>query len=116
MLLRRFLFLSAALFVLPLLACGRNDGTAGESCNEEAPSCEEGLTCRQDFPGTFCAQSCSEEGRREGCPEGTICTREFTDDFLCSPTCESDGDCREGYLCTAVAGGTQGSACRVRTQ
>lgn len=114
MLLRRFLFLFAALFALPLLACGGSDGTVGESCENDAV-CEAGLTCRQDFPGTFCAQSCSAEGQSASCPEGTVCIQEFTDDFMCSPGCASDGDCREGYACTAVAGQDSG-ACRVRIQ
>lgn len=110
----RRLFLSAVLFVLPLSACGSKDGTAGESCSDGG--CDSGLTCRPDFPGTYCAQSCAAEGNRAGCPEDTVCVLEFTDDLMCAPTCESDGDCREGYLCTAVAGGTAGSACRVRIQ
>lgn len=111
---RRFLLLSAALFVLPLSACGDKVSTVGERC-DDGQVCEDGLTCRLDFPGTYCAQSCSTEGEREGCKEDTICVKEFTDDFMCAPTCEEDDDCREGYLCTAVAGRTTG-ACRVRTQ
>jgi hypothetical protein len=113
MLLRRFLFLSATLFVLPLLACGK-DGAAGESCNDDQ-LCDAGLTCELNFPGTFCSKSCPAEGDTASCPSGTVCTEEFNKQLVCSLTCEDDDDCREGYVCTAVAGG-QASACRVETQ
>lgn len=110
---RRSLFLSVALFALQLCACGKS-GTAGESC-EDDDVCEAGLTCRKNFPGTFCAQSCAGEGDTASCPQDTVCAPQFTDELACSPTCESDDDCREGYVCTAVAGG-QSKACRVKTQ
>ncbi len=110
---RRSLFLSAALFVLPLFACA-NDGTVGESC-EDDEVCEASLTCIRHFPGTFCAQSCPEEGDTASCPQDMVCAQQLTNGLMCSHTCEDDDDCREGYLCTAAAGG-QSKVCRVKTQ
>ncbi|NMO17885.1 hypothetical protein HPC49_30965 [Pyxidicoccus fallax] len=109
----RFLCLSAALFVLPLFACGRNDGAVAESCKDDVV-CEAGLACYQNYPGTFCAQSCSEEGDTANCPQGTVCTAQLGEERLCSLTCEDTDDCREGYVCVAVADG-QAKACRVKS-
>lgn len=110
---RRSLFLSVALFVLPLFACG-NDGTVGESC-EDDEVCEAGLSCRRSYPGTFCAQTCTAAGDTASCPQGTVCAQQLDEELVCSLTCESDDDCREGYACLAVAGG-QATACQVKLQ
>ncbi|AFE06635.1 hypothetical protein COCOR_05886 [Corallococcus coralloides DSM 2259] len=106
--------LTRALFpllaILPLLACGDSDGGVGESCGEDG--CDSGLSCRRDFPGTFCAQDCTAEGEGGGCPSGTLCTRQL-DTLMCSPVCDSESDCRESYACNGVSS-TNLKACQVK--
>ncbi|WP_147470103.1 hypothetical protein [Corallococcus sp. AB049A] len=98
------------LMALPLLACGDSTGGVGESCGDEG--CGSGLSCRRDFPGTFCAQDCTEEGAGGGCPEDTLCTRQL-DSLMCSPVCDSSSDCRESYACNGVSN-TNLKACQVK--
>ncbi|WP_147446544.1 hypothetical protein [Corallococcus sp. CA047B] len=96
------------LAVLPLMGCG-GTGAAGESCSEEG--CDVGLECRQDFPGGFCAQECTQEGAQAGCPADMLCARQ-SESLLCSPVCDSQSDCRDNYSCNGVSG-TDQKACRI---
>ena len=91
--------LLASLVVLPLMACGGD--TAGDSCDED--SCPDEQVCRQEFPGGFCAQTCTQEGVQGGCPEDTVCATQLGS-LLCSPVCENQGDCRENYACNGISG------------
>ncbi|RKH61321.1 hypothetical protein D7W81_24130 [Corallococcus aberystwythensis] len=97
------------LAVLPLLACG-SSGAVGDTCDEGV--CDEGLSCRKDLPGGFCAQECTAEGEGGGCPADTLCTRQVNM-LLCSPVCDSQSDCRESYACNGVSN-TRLKACQVK--
>lgn len=112
---RHGLLLFAVLAVFPLLACG-SDPKVGDKCEGDAEaSCgsDTGLTCQKDFPGTFCTQSCTVEGDTAGCPEDSICARQFSDRLLCSPICSNQDDCRESYSCNGVSN-TNVKACLVQ--
>lgn len=100
--------LLASLVVLPLMACGGD--TAGDSCDED--SCPDEQVCRPEFPGGFCAQSCTQEGVQGGCPEDTVCATQLGS-LLCSPVCEEQDDCRESYACNGVSG-SDVKACQVK--
>ncbi|WP_224360958.1 hypothetical protein [Hyalangium versicolor] len=99
--------LLTVLMALPLFACG---STIGDTCSSNG--CGSDLTCRADFPGGFCTQSCTQEGQEGGCPEDSVCTRQF-DTLLCAPICENSGDCRDSYECNGTTGSNV-KACRVK--
>lgn len=105
---RRVLWLIASLAVLPLFACGST--SVGDKCSSDG--CGSDLMCRQDFPGGFCTLSCSQEGQATGCPDDSLCTTQFGA-LVCSPICQNQDDCREGYECNGVTGSNV-KACRVK--
>jgi hypothetical protein len=98
---RRFLLLSA-LCALPLFACSSHP--SGAECGPDFSCDSDEATCRKDYPGTFCGQRCNQEGQKDVCPEDTLCGPQFGNELLCSPICESQDDCREGYQCNGLSG------------
>ena len=102
--------LLVSLMIVPLLSCSDDRESVGDACSEG--TCSSGLECRLDLPGGFCAQSCDVEGAQGGCPFETLCARQF-EALLCSPVCDSQSDCREGYACDGVSGTSQ-KTCQVK--
>lgn len=99
------------LAVLPLLACGDSTGGVGGPCGNKE-GCEYGLTCREDFPGGFCAQGCTAEGESGSCAAYTLCTFQ-SDTLMCSAVCVLDANCRAGYVCDVV-GNTDIKTCQFK--
>jgi hypothetical protein len=75
------------------------EGEIGDPC-ETSRDCVSGV-CLPDeiFPGGTCRAACSVE--RQGCPAGSTCAPIYEDDDQgwCLKSCESHGDCRDGYAC-----------------
>jgi hypothetical protein len=90
-----------------LLGC--NAVTVGISCRSRE-DCVPGQDCFT-APDGFCTRGCTEAGRTTDCPSGTICTF-FGQSQVCSPLCNSNGDCRTGYICVEAGGTTALKACR----
>ncbi|MCC6334637.1 MAG: hypothetical protein IT380_11720 [Myxococcales bacterium] len=95
------------LALVPLSGC--NAVTVGNTC-ESRTDCLPGQDC-YPTPGGFCTRGCTEPGRTQDCPSGTICTF-FGKNQVCSPICESNGDCRVNYVCVEAGGTTALKACR----
>lgn len=83
----------------------------GESC-EKRDDCVPAQECLLNVPGGFCTRGCTEEGTTRDCPEGTICTFFGKSLLVCSPLCQSNGDCRVNYECVEAGGTTARKACR----
>jgi hypothetical protein len=84
--------------------CADLDGTPGalgESCRANG-DCSSGLSCtvaNLGYPGGFCSASCTESA-----PCGTgVCTP-IGSAQLCTPTCTTDTECRQGYGCCPTLG------------
>jgi len=54
------------------------------------------LTCDPLQPGGYCTLSPCEVN---GCPGESVCIRFDDDSTFCMQSCESNGDCRSGYVC-----------------
>ncbi len=117
---RRLALLGAALLVGS--ACG-SLVTAGEACTTRADcppsySCfVKGTNSAIEIPGGFCSRACTAEAQTYECPGGTICTYFGDTNLICSPTCNTSAQCREGYECAdlpAATGNTSGAkkSCR----
>jgi hypothetical protein len=103
-------FLLVALCGLALVALvGCNAVTVGISC-ESRGDCAPGQDCFT-APNGFCTRGCTEVGRTTDCPSGTLCTF-FGQSQVCSPLCDSNGDCRTNYVCAETGGTTALKACR----
>jgi hypothetical protein len=83
-------------------------GGIGDSC-AASTECASGLNCSAaaaGFPSGACTQDCSSAT----CPGGTACADLRSTPAagqLCAPSCNSDAQCRQGYVCCAA----QGSLC-----
>lgn len=84
--------------------------TTGEPCTTRA-ECGPSESCflkapasTVEIPGGFCSRSCTSEGQTYECPGGTICTYFGDTNLLCSPTCSTTAQCREGYECADLPG------------
>ncbi len=105
---------------LALGACGDDDAvlpTIGAACGG-ATMCASGETCLADQPGGLCTRSCAESGSAVGCGAGYMCDRlglaadgGATTMQICLALCERPEDCRAGYTCSGVSGGS-GSVCQ----
>jgi len=93
-----------------LALTGCNQVTVGLSCTTK-DNCVPGQICYQ-APGGFCTRGCTEAGNSIDCPSGTICIAFDADNQVCSPTCSSNGDCRDGYQCVEAGGTTAIKGCR----
>ena len=92
----------AAVALLSLSACGGIN--VGMPC-AKADECEPGLQCATDnAPGGFCSRGCVEIGSAYECPASTRCTWMGGTTQICSPLCNSNGDCRVNYECKELAG------------
>ncbi|MFZ5471150.1 MAG: hypothetical protein ACOZIN_17145 [Myxococcota bacterium] len=100
------------LFVaLCLVACG---GTSvGRPCAADA-ECDHGQSCVTSIPNGFCTKPCFAEGSTQECPAGTICAN-HSGALRCSPTCQTQGDCRQELECNGVSG-SETKACRPKAQ
>ncbi|MEW5742024.1 MAG: hypothetical protein AB1938_24125 [Myxococcota bacterium] len=95
------------LALTPLAGC--NAVTVGNTCDTRE-DCVPGQDCFS-APGGFCTRGCTEPGRTTDCPSGTICTF-FGQIQVCSPICDSAGECRNDYECVEAGGTTALKACR----
>lgn len=103
--------------VLMLALCGLMASLAacypvrvGDECTSD-DACAPGQRC-QATTGGFCTRGCLEPGATSECPGGTVCTTFGTQALVCSPTCEGDADCRDGYECVSAGGVSALKACR----
>ncbi len=86
-----------AFVLLTLSACG--GVTVGMPC-AKVDECDVGLQCNtSNAPGGFCSRGCVELGSANECPGGTRCTWFGGTTQVCSPLCNSNGDCRVNYEC-----------------
>lgn len=90
-----------------LSACGSS--SVGDACQVN-DDCDNGQTCYADRPEGYCSKGCLNEGTDRACPGGSVCAMN-AGLLLCSATCETDENCRAGYVCATVANTTQ-KACR----
>ncbi len=73
-----------------------------ESCPEEA-------TCVRFFSGVFANRPCDRAAAETGCSLDEVCTLQgfcaprSNEIRFCMKTCDSDGDCRDGYQCRTEA-------------
>jgi hypothetical protein len=77
------------------------NGLLGDSCNTD-DECGSGLKCNPlaiGFPHGFCTSDCSSAP----CTSG-VCTALSSGSSVCTPTCHSDSDCRQQYVCCAAVG------------
>jgi len=88
-----------ALFIaLGLYACGAE---VGDECSDNldclgSTSGGTNLTCDPLQPGGYCTLSpCVVNG----CPGESVCILFPDDSTFCMKMCESNGDCRSGYVC-----------------
>ncbi len=105
---------------LVLAACGDDDGappTIGRACGATM-TCASGEMCLADQPGGLCTRTCAESGSPTGCGAGFMCDRlglsrdgGSTVMTICLELCERPEDCRLGYACSGVSGGS-GSVCQ----
>lgn len=88
--------LCAMLAGLWLAACGP---TIGDACTV-AQECGSGTCLNRDFaPGGYCSLSCVVGGA--ACPAGTVCVSDVLSRGTagCMRTCQTERDCRSGYVC-----------------
>ena len=80
-------------------------GSIGDSC-ASGSECASGLGCSASsagFPSGACTQDCGSGS----CPGGSACAdlrSSATAAQLCAPSCSSDSQCRQGYLCCQAQG------------
>ena len=71
------------------------DTDVGDSCSSNA-ECGQGRICDRASRGGYCTVSpCGPES----CPENSICVEFENEETYCMGLCESNGDCRGGYVC-----------------
>lgn len=105
---------------LAMTACGDDDAVAptiGNACGATS-SCASGEMCLADAPNGLCTRTCAESGSPTGCGAGFMCDRlglagdgGATTVQICLPLCDRPEDCRAGYTCSGVSGGS-GSVCQ----
>jgi hypothetical protein len=82
------------------VGCG---ATVGDACTVPA-DCGDRLCIQRDYtPGGYCSMQCVLSDRST-CPAGSVCIDEGAGGNInaCFRECDSDGDCRAGYVCRAI--------------
>lgn len=99
-----------------IAGCGDDDLESetliGLPCKESS-ECDVTGKCVTSGKGGLCVMECDAPGAAGQCPLGSYCDeREVAIDegdpstmTLCFPSCESQGDCRDGYECDDVTEG-----------
>jgi hypothetical protein len=106
---------------LAFAACGddlESETLIGATCEETEDCGVEGVCITSGRDG-MCSRACEDPGALMQCPLDTFCdsmnveTAEDTlsDMTLCLPACTQTTDCRTGYECTGVSGGS-GRVCQ----
>jgi len=123
---RRDGVVTLATIVSLLVACSGSDGAVGgtesrvgQACSAAA-ACGPAEQCLVGEPGGLCVKPCTTSGSPGECPTGTLCDRDsfLGDDgrteqvlTVCLRQCEKDDQCRQGYKCSGVSGGS-GKVCQ----
>jgi hypothetical protein len=82
-------------------AAGNQTAHIGDACSSDS-DCAEGASCLNSsaFSGGYCTQYCN----ACMCPSAALCVTLNLE--VCLAQCQSDGDCRDGYLCQPLATST----------
>jgi hypothetical protein len=107
--------------LLGFAACGddlESETLIGATC-EDTEDCDVAGVCITSSSDGMCSMACETAGAPQQCPLDTYCdsvhveTAEDTlsDMTLCLPACTAKTDCRSGYECTGVSGGS-GKVCK----
>ncbi len=94
-----------AAFGLLALACGPE---IGDECSSDA-ECGSGRICDLSSTDGYCTLGgCT----ANSCPENSVCVTFRNSESYCMAICDTDEDCRSGYVCDGVNGAH--AFCRVR--
>jgi len=72
----------------------------GDECSTNT-DCGTELFCDSSMAGGYCTRSPCETNQ---CPEEAVCIRFDDNSTYCMKRCDSDGDCRGGYVCVREFG------------
>lgn len=72
----------------------------GDECDYDT-ECPAGAYCDSTMPGGMCTESPCRPGE---CPSESVCVEFDNGQSYCMASCESDGDCRDGYVCVKDVG------------
>ncbi len=95
----RSAFVAAAAVATLLAGCAAEIGDECETSVDCSPDGDR--TCDRSQPGGYCTvEGCAPDG----CPDEALCVEFHTEELrlarrYCMASCETSGDCREGYLC-----------------
>jgi hypothetical protein len=117
-----WVFWSSFMLFASNASCGDDlDGETliGLPCNESS-ECDVTGICVTSGKGGLCVMPCDFPGMAGQCPLGSYCDRQEVEVdegaassmTLCFPSCDSQGDCRDGYRCEEVVEG-YGKVCGV---
>ncbi len=97
------------------VAPGRSGSAIGSACDDSS-ECPNGAVCTggRNFSGNYCTQACDLGDAQTaacGCPAGSVCGEVgfINKTTECLASCTADNQCRQGYVCQPISGGT--SAC-----
>lgn len=88
-----------ALILLLCTACAACGPVIGDPCTVN-PDCGPGVCLNRAFaPGGLCSLVCTPGGA--ACPAGSVCVERAvsSDTAGCMISCQTDADCRTGYVC-----------------
>lgn len=88
----------SALLTLPVLVgCGAE---IGDACANDA-ECGQGRSCDRASRGGYCTVTPCEAN---SCPESSVCVEFVNEQTYCMAACDSNDDCRTGYVCDRESG------------
>lgn len=93
---------------------GAPSGWVGQPCAQPT-DCPAGAVCLQGgewvWPGGYCSTSCDQQVKPDSCPAGSHCEELAVtgpDLQVCIKDCETETDCRSGYVCAPIPGSPTG--------